>query len=88
MSLSGSRLTTALAADILTALQSAFPVNSSLLTAEKSSINTNQQKMATAIANGSGADIVTEITTNAIVPAGTVTTGAGAGGTVAPNTVT
>lgn len=86
MALSGSRLTSALAADILTALQTQFPVSGSLLPAEQTALNTAQQHFATAIANGSGADIITEIIGHAVVSTtdvGTVTSGAGSGGTVA-----
>lgn len=66
MALSGSRLTSALAADILTQLQTQFPVPSPALQAgELTAFNTAQQKLATAIANASGPDIVTEITGHA-----------------------
>jgi hypothetical protein len=85
MPLLGTRLATALKADILTALQAAFPIPGGLLPAEQAMIQTQQTALATAIANGSGPDIIAEITTNALVATtdeGEVTTGVGAGGTV------
>lgn len=84
MALSGARLTSALTSDILAALQSAYPVPSNLQAAEKTAMASAQSSLATAIANGSGGDIVSEITGHAVVPIGilgSVSTGAGAPGT-------
>jgi hypothetical protein len=83
MSLSGSRLTGTLSADYLTQLQSLFPINASLLPAEKSYLATAQQNLANALANAGGPDIVTEVK-NATVAVTGVTTGSG----TAPGTVT
>jgi hypothetical protein len=68
MSLDGNRLKTSLQADILSQLQSAFPVNASLLTAEKTALNTAQQSLANAIANAVGPDAVTEVKNATVLP--------------------
>lgn len=83
MALSGARLTTALSADILTQLQALLPVNSSLLSAEKTGYAAAQVNLANALANAIGPDVVTEITGYATVSVTGVTTGAG----TAPGTV-
>lgn len=94
MSLNGPRLATALKADIYTQLQTVFPMPPDLLPPEQEAYAVYQQKLANAIGDGAGPDVVTEITGNAVVPfpiAGTVLSGAGAGGntaTTAPGTVT
>ncbi len=84
MALSGSRLKTALAADIFTQLQIQFPINGSLLSAEQTYIGTAQQDLANAIAAAVGPDVVTEVTTNAVASVTGVTTGLGTSG---PGTV-
>jgi hypothetical protein len=68
MSLSGTRLKNALATDINTQLTIQFPVNVSLLAAEQALYTAGQQKIADAIANAAGPDVVTEITGHAAVP--------------------
>lgn len=83
MSMSGSHLTSALSADILTQLQSAFPVNASLLTAEKTAVTAAQTALATAIATGSGADIVTEVKAGVVTVTGVSSGGSTASGSVA-----
>lgn len=94
MALSGSRLEGQLKTDILAKLQAKFPIPSGLLSAEQTALQQAQQKLADAIAEGSGTDIVTEITGHAVVPTGialSVTSGPGAGSTgatSAPGTVT
>lgn len=75
MALSGSRLQTALATDILTQLQSAFPISGSLLPAEQTKLQAAQQSMASAMAAAIGPDTVSEITGHATVTG--VQTGAG-----------
>ena len=90
MALSGSRLKTALTADIYTQLQSQFPINSSLLAAEKTYIATAQQDLANAIANAVGPDTITEITGNAVAAVTGVTgvtTGSGTSGPSVTGTV-
>lgn len=84
MALSGSRLQTALAADILSALQSAFPIPSALLSAEKTTCAANQTALAAAMGQGVGPDVVTEITGHAVL----VVTGVVAGGGTGAGTVT
>jgi len=75
MPLSGTRLKNALTTDIATQLATQFPVNGSLLAPEQALYTTSQQKIAQAIADAAGPDVVTEITGNALVPA--VTAGLG-----------
>lgn len=83
MSLSGSRLQSALATDILAQIQAAFPVNGSLLAPEQAACNTGQHALATALATAVGPDVVTE------VKLGTVAvTGVTSGGSSAPGTIT
>lgn len=93
MALSGSRLQTALAGDILTQLQANFPVSASLLPAEKTLMNNAMTQLANSIAAGTGPDVVTEITTHAVVPLGILVAVTGnataqAGATTGPGTVT
>ncbi len=83
MGLSGSRLTGTLAADYLTQLQALFPVNASLLAAEKTAYATAQQNIATAFANAGGPDVVNEISGHAVV----TVTGVSSGVSTAPGTV-
>ena len=68
MALSGTRLTGTLATDFLSQLQAAYPVNSSLLPAEKTAYATAQSALAQALANAAGPDIVGEFTGHAVVP--------------------
>jgi hypothetical protein len=84
MPMSGSHLSNALKADILTQLQAKFPIPSDLQAAEKTALQTAQQNLADAIALGSGPDIVTEVQSGTVstVDTGVVTSGAGAGGAV------
>lgn len=56
-----SRLTTNLQGTILSSLQAQFPMPSGLQPAEQTAFTANQTKLANAIANGSGSDIVTEV---------------------------
>lgn len=67
MSMSGSRLQSALAADILTQLQSAFPISGSLKPAEQTASAAAQTSMANALAAAIGPDTVSEITGHAAV---------------------
>lgn len=83
MAMNGARLIGTLAADYLTQLQALFPINASLLPAEKTYIATAQTNLANALANAGGPDIVTEVK-NATVAVTGVTTGSG----TAPGTVT
>ena len=68
MSLSSSRLQTALDADILSKLQAAYPIDSALRTADKDTIAAGQQALANSIGDPTGADVIKEIVTNAVVP--------------------
>ncbi len=68
MGLSGSRLNTTLTASFLAQLQAKFPVDASLKTQEKIDMAAAQQKLAEAFGNSAGPDVVSEITTNAVVP--------------------
>ncbi len=79
MALSGSRLQAA----ILTAIQTAFPINTNLKTAEKTAIAAAQLALAASFAPPT----VTEITGNASVPSGitVATTGTAAAQTGATN---
>jgi hypothetical protein len=77
MALSGSRLTTALAADILSQLQTLFPVNASLLSAEKTAYATGQTNLANALANAAGPDVVSEVTGHASVNPGSFSNSGG-----------
>lgn len=88
MSLLGSRLTTARYAAALSEIQNLFPINSSLLSAEKTALASWQDKLAQAVTKNEGQDIVTEITTNAVVPSTTSTPGGQAGPTTLPGTAT
>ncbi len=85
MPLSGSRLNTALAADLLSQMQSKFPIDSSLLPAEKTALAAAQKDHCDAQAAAIGPDVVTEITGNGVVTVTGVTTG---GGTSGPGTIT
>lgn len=76
MAMSGSRLTGTLDTDILAQIQSAFPIDASLKTAEKAGIAAAQSALAQAIANAAGPDIVNEVK-NASIGPGTFTNGAG-----------
>lgn len=67
MALSGARLSGSLKTDILAQLQSLFPINANLLTAEKAALVTAQTNFANAIGSPVGSDTVTEIASNAIV---------------------
>lgn len=83
MSLSGTRLKTNLAADILTQLNTIFPTDTNLLAAEKTLINTAKQNIANAIANAAGPDVVTEVL-NAVVTVTSVSGVTPGGGTSGP----
>lgn len=84
MALSGTRLKAALKSDILTQLQAQYPVPGNLTGAEQSAMAAAQTKLANAIGEGTGPDVVTEITANATVPVPGITAGgATATGTVA-----
>ena len=76
MALSGNRLKAALATDIGQQLIAMFQLNGDLLPAEKQGYLDSQQKIADAIANAAGPDVVSEITGNAVVPG--ITAGPGA----------
>lgn len=82
MALSGTRLRAAEKSGILTQLQTLFPIDASLLTAEKTAIAAAQDKIAEAFAYGGAPATVSEITGNALLASGIVTTGLGAGGAV------
>lgn len=87
MALSGSRLNSARYTSALADIQTQFPMPAGLLAAEQTAYALYQQKMAHAISDHDGTDVVTEITTNAVVPSvvavtsvGGVTTGVGTSG--------
>lgn len=83
MPLSGGRLGSAMSADILTAINAAFPTDAGLLPAEKTAINSAKAAFANAIGTPSGADVVTEITGHALLNVTGVTPGPGtAAGTI------
>jgi hypothetical protein len=82
MPLSGTRLRDAEKAGILAQLQSLFPVSGALQAAEQTLLNTAQNKIAEAIAFGGAPATVAEITGNAALANGLVTTGTGTGGIV------
>lgn len=82
MALSGTRLQTAEKAGILAKLQALFPVNGALLVGEQAALNAAQDKIAESFAYGSSPAVVTEITGNAALANGLVTSGVGAGGLV------
>lgn len=68
MALSGSRLSSARYTSCLADLQTQFPLPSGLQSAEQTAYALYQQKMAHAMADHEGTDVVTEIVTNAVVP--------------------
>ena len=83
MAMSGTVLGTTLKADIKSQLLSLFPVNTGLLSAEQSQLNTCIDNLAKAIATPTGTDVVAHITALAsvIVTSVTgVTTGPGVSG--------
>jgi len=55
-------------ADYFTQLQTIFPIPSGLLPSEQSGLTACLHKIASALANAGGPDIVNEITGNAKVP--------------------
>lgn len=68
MSLSASRLNTARYGSVLADIQAQFPLPGGLQSSEQAQYAAYQQKMAHAISDHEGTDVVTEITTNAVVP--------------------
>jgi hypothetical protein len=87
MSLSSSRLQTALDADILSKLQAAYPIDTNLRTADKVTIAAGQQALANSIGDPTGSDVISEIVNHAVVPStvavtsvGGVSTGSGTSG--------
>ena len=70
MALDAARVNTARQASIYADLQTQFPINADLLPAEKARIFAYFGKLAHAIADQEGTDIVAEITGHAVVPAG------------------
>lgn len=70
MALSGTRLNTQRYSTVLSDIQAQFPVPTGLLAAEQTAFAANQQKIAHSVADHEGSDVVTEITTNALVPLG------------------
>jgi hypothetical protein len=82
MSMSGTRLKSNLAADYLSQLQSLFPIDSSLLPAEKTALQSAQTNIANALANAGGPDIVTEVGNATVLVSGVTSGGSTAGGTV------
>lgn len=89
MALSGSRLTGTLQTDILAQLQAQFPAPSPALQAgELTAFNAAQLKIAQAIANASGPDIVTEITGHAVVAVASVSGVTSGGSSSGPGTGT
>ena len=85
MALSGTVLKGNLKTAILAQIQVQFPAPAGLLSAELTSFNSYQSKLAQAIADGDGPTTVTHITTLAVVntaDTGSVTSGAGSGGSV------
>jgi hypothetical protein len=96
MALDASRLNAARYSSALADIQAQFPIDSGLLGPEQATCASFQEKLAHAIADNEGTDVVDEITTNAVVPLGIavtipVTAAPGtpsAGATSAPGTVT
>jgi len=70
MTLLASRLNTARYTSVLADLQAQFPIDSGLLPAEQAQIASAFSKMAHAITDHEGTDVIAEIVTNAVVPAG------------------
>lgn len=93
MSLDASRLNGTRFASCLADIQTQFPIPAGLLPAEAAACPAYYQKLAHALADHEGTDVVSEITGHAEVPAGIpgqVLTGVGVGGqtiTQAPGTV-
>lgn len=88
MTLLGSRLNSARYTSILADLQTQFPINAGLLSAEQADCATSQSKIAHALADHEGTDVVAEITTNAVVPSVTSTPAAQSGPSTLPGTAT
>mgnify|MGYP007100153585 CR=1 FL=1 len=95
MALNGPRLNTARYTSLLSDIAAQFgTIPAGLQASEIAQITSYRQKLAHAIGDNEGTDVVAEITGNAVVPtgiAGTVTSGPGSGGatiTTAPGTVT
>lgn len=83
MALSGARLNTSRFTSILADLAAQFPVPVNLLSAEKTAFSAAQTKVAHAIADHEGTDVVAEVVTNAVVAVASVsgvTTGSSASG--------
>jgi hypothetical protein len=84
MALSATRLNANRFTSIYADLQAQFPIPGGLLAAEQAQCTADQQKLAHAIADNEGSDVVTEFVDNGTVPAGIaldVTSGPGAGST-------
>lgn len=88
MALSGSRLQTNLAADFLSQIQTAFPVNASLLTAEKTALQNAQTSLANALAAAAGPDVVTEAKNATLTIPGTGLVAPSGGGAVTGSSTT
>jgi hypothetical protein len=83
MPLDGSRLNGARYTSCLADIQAQFPIAGGLLGPEQASLQSFQQKLAHAVADHDGTDVVAEITANALVSTtdtGSVISGAGSGG--------
>ena len=68
MTLLASRLNAARYNSAFSDIVTQFPIDGALLPAEQAGLTSFQQKLAHAIADHEGTDVVTEITGNAVVP--------------------